>query len=132
MLHVYLPERPHELLEPRQIEHARLVDVPAERGQHLRVGAVQHRQRAIRDVQVGQVRYEVVAHQEAHQHPVVDDLLHVELEREGVPQPVELHLEVLPHQGQVQEEEGDFLGCALAFRGLLAEFHLEKVRFEWM
>ena len=48
-----------------------------ERGQHTDVGAVEQRQSVVVDVQVRQVRDEVVAHQETHQDPVVDDPLQV-------------------------------------------------------
>lgn len=50
-----------------------------ELGQHADVGAVKQRQSVVVDVQVRQVRDEVIAHQEAHQDPVVDDPLQVVL-----------------------------------------------------
>lgn len=56
------------------------VALTPELGQHADVGAVKQRQSVVVDVQVRQVRDEVVAHQEAHQDPVVDDPFQVVLE----------------------------------------------------
>ena len=46
-----------------------------QRGQDLHVGFPQQRQSIVVDVQVGQMGNEVVANQEAHQDPVIDDVL---------------------------------------------------------
>jgi len=55
-------------------------------------------------VHVGQVGDKVVADEEAHEDPVVDDVLHVV---EGkVAQLLELVVQVLAQQAQVQQVEG--------------------------
>ena len=46
-------------------------------GQDLHVFGVEEGERVLSDVEVGQVREEVIAHQEPHQHPVINDLLKV-------------------------------------------------------
>ena len=56
---------------------------------------------------VRQVGDEIIAHQEAHQDPVVDDVLHV-VEGQG-PELLELVVQVFPQQAQVQQVEGDLL-----------------------
>ena len=69
---VDLGQPAHEGLEAFQVQSAGLVDVAAQRRQHVHVGLVERRQRALVDVEVRQVRNEVVSHQEAHQH--LDDV----------------------------------------------------------
>ncbi|MPC31402.1 hypothetical protein E2C01_024689 [Portunus trituberculatus] len=85
ILQLKLCQLDQELLEARQVQLAALVEV-----------AVQGRQ-------CGLVRDEVVAHQEAHQHPVINDALQVVREGQGTPQIVELIIDVLPHEAQMQQ-----------------------------
>lgn len=58
-------------------------DLTIQLGQDFDVGLVEQWQSVVVNVDVRQMGKEVVAHKKAHQHPVVDDALHVVGERQG-------------------------------------------------
>lgn len=68
---------------------------PVLRGQQRLVEVEEEVQSALADVQAGQVRQEVVAHQEAEEDDVVDHVLEVVGEADQSLQALELALQVL-------------------------------------
>ncbi len=76
---------------------------------------------------VGQVGDEVVADEEAHEDPVVDDVLHVV---EGqVAQLLKLVVQILAQQAQVQQVEGRLLRGRRSLRSLnIVSFFIELSR----
>ena len=72
------------------------------------------------------MRQEVISDEEAHEDPVVDNALEVVLERDGLCNRLELHVEIFTQQRQVQQEhvrvgERDVLLRLAAERDLLTE-----------
>lgn len=56
-----------------------LIDISAQLLVDANVRLVEQGQGVRRDMQAGQVRYEIIAHHEAHQDPVIDQLSDIEL-----------------------------------------------------
>ena len=69
-------------MEPSKVYGPSLVQIPVQFRENPHIATVEVRQRVPVDMEVGEVGYEVVADQEAHQDPVVYYPLDVVLERE--------------------------------------------------
>ena len=80
-------------------------DVPAEGREEVAVGLEQDVQGALRDVQRGQRRQEIVTDEHAQENKVIHDAFAVVLERQDIRDGHELLVQVLPQERDVEEEE---------------------------
>lgn len=85
----------HECFQSRQIQLSSFVDVSIEPGQHIHIRFVQNRQCVRTDVQVRQMRNEIVAHHKAHENPIVNDVLNIVAETDFIFDCAELQFEIL-------------------------------------
>ena len=102
------PDDLHELLDSSQIRLAVAAQVPAQGRQLLPVHRHDQVDRALPDLQRGRVRQEIVTHEEAHKHKVVEHALLVVSERQISPVStrgcrVQVHGEVLAQHRDGQE-----------------------------
>eukprot|EP00047_Mylnosiga_fluctuans_P011955 m.23935 g.23935 ORF g.23935 m.23935 type:complete len:497 (-) comp3950_c0_seq2:77-1567(-) len=110
---VKLVELAEESLKPNHVDDTTVRQVRVQRRQHLAVRPPDDREDVLADVEVGQVWQEIVADEKAEQDPVVKQALAVERERQLVLEILELLEQVVPHQGQRQQDKPDRRGRLL-------------------